>query len=308
MNGQGLYKKVRQFLSKKRTRTYIVPSAFGFAFGAMALILFFLAVGYANNLIYIFVFFLISVALTSVLITNKNVDGLEAENILSENNFADERGSFAVPIKNFFSTPAWEVSVFFEKTEERTTVTSISPGEEESILIYWTPAERGVVKLPRLILQSTFPFGLLRAWKVFKKPREVLIYPARKGEPQFPQKSFGSDELKNSGLFRDHREYQSSDSMMRIDWRASARRQELLVKNFEEMEKPSLQFSWEQTSHLADFELRLSQLCLWIDEAEKQGHQYSLQLGTEKTARERGPSHWKTCLEILALARPGEVS
>lgn len=285
-----------------------MPSAFGFAFGAMALILFFLAVGYANNLIYIFVFFLISVALTSVLITNKNVDGLEAENIFSENNFAEERGSFVASVRNYFSSPAWEISVFFEKTEERSMTSSISSGEEQNISIYWTPSKRGVVKLPRLILQSTFPFGLLRAWKVFKKPREVLIFPSRKGDPQFPQKSFGSDELKNSGLFRDHREYQSSDSMMRIDWRASARRQELLVKNFEEMEKPSLQFSWEQTSHIADFELRLSQLCLWIDEAEKRGHQYSLQLGSKKTAMERGPTHWKACLEILALAQAGEVS
>ncbi len=78
VNGQGLYKKALQFLSKrKKTRTYIFPTSFGFAFGAMALVLFFLAVGYANNLIYIFVFFLISVAFTGVFITNRNVDGVE---------------------------------------------------------------------------------------------------------------------------------------------------------------------------------------------------------------------------------------
>lgn len=230
----------------------------------MALVLFFLAVGYANNLIYIFVFFLISVALTSVLITNKNVDGVEIENIYGENLFAEERSALVVHLKNHFTAPAWNLVVFFEKTEERAELSSLNPAS--------------------------------------------LVYPAKKGDPQFPQKSYGSEDLKNSGLFRDHREYQSSDSTMRIDWRASARRQELLVKNFEEMEKPSLRFSWEQTSHLTDFESRISQLCLWIDEAEKRGHAYSLDLNNIKTPLERGPSHWKTCLESLAILNSGDVS
>lgn len=274
----------------------------------MALVLFFFAVGYANNLIYIFVFFLISVALTSVLITNKNVDGVEAENIYAENVFAEERNVLVVHLKNYFTAPAWSLVVFFEKTDERSELSSLNPSSEENVSVYWKANKRGRVILPRLILQSTFPFGLLRAWKIFKKPREVLVYPARKGDSQFPQKSYGSEELKNSGLFRDHREYQSSDSMMRIDWRASARRQELLVKNFEEMEKPSLRFSWGQTSHLSDFEARVSQLCLWIDEAEKRGHAYSLELNNKKTPLERGPAHWKMCLETLALLSAGDVS
>ncbi len=95
---------------------------------------------------------------------------------------------------------------------------------------------------------------------------------------------------------------------MRIDWRASARRQELLVKNFEEMEKPSLRFSWEQTENIVSAEDRISQLCLWVDLADRQGHAYSLELGPHATGMDRGPAHRKACLKILAMISVAELS
>lgn len=285
-----------------------MPTSFGFAFGTMALVLFFLAVGYANNLIYIFVFFLISVALTGVLVTNKNVDGVEAENLQAESFFAEEKGTLVVTLKNHFSSSAWEINTYFEKSEEKSFLSALNPAEEKNISVFWTSQQRGRIRLPRLIIQSTFPFGLLRAWKVYRKPREILVYPARKGERSFPLSSLSSEDFSNTGLFRDHRTYQSTDSMMRVDWRASARRQELLVKNFEHQDKPTLHFLWSQTEYLNNIEDRLSQLCLWIDEAERKGHQYSLQIGTHQTSLERGPAHWKRCLEVLATISPGELS
>lgn len=302
MNGPSLYSRIRQSLSRKGTRTYIFPTGFGLAFAAMALVLFFLAVGYANNLIYLFVFFLIAVAVTGTLVTNRNIEGLELEAIRADAFFAEEKSRIGVRLKNYKSLASWQLEAYFGKNPSSLAQRDCVRGlEEQELSVDFICAQRGWIPLPRLIVQSTFPFGLLRAWKLFKNTPSILVFPARRGDVIFPSESSSQDELKNSGLFRDHRPHQSSDSVMRVDWRASARRQQLLVKNFEELEKPTLRFQWSQTQHLQETEKRLSQLSLWIDQAERNGHQYSLELVNQKTSLDRGPAHWRRCLEMLAV-------
>ncbi|KYG67491.1 hypothetical protein AZI86_06465 [Bdellovibrio bacteriovorus] len=294
-------------MSSPQVRTYILPTGFGYAFGAVAIILFFLAVGYANNLIYIFLFFLISVALTGMIITNRNTDGVEIGKIEPKSSFAEEPASVLVSLKNRRTSKLWELELFFQRNPEMAFKEVLNESIEEYIEVPFSSKKRGEIQLPRLILQSRFPVGLFRAWKAYKKTPLILIYPARRGDPRFPLSSSAPEGIQNLGLFRDHRIYQSSDPVRRIDWRASARRQDLLVKNFEEGEKPSLKFHWEQTASLENFEARLSQLALWIDEAEKHGHEYSLEFGTFKTAFSKGPGQHKNCLEILARAKEGVV-
>lgn len=246
-------------------------------------------------------------ALTGMIVTNRNTDGVDIEKIEPLPFFAEEASSILVSLKNRRRTKLWDIEVFFQKNPEMALKEFLNEQAEEYAEVPFSSLKRGEVSLPRLILQSRFPVGLFRAWKAYKKTPTVLVYPARKGDPRFPMSSSAADGIQNLGLFRDHRIYQSSDPVRRIDWRASARRQDLLVKNFEEGEKPSLQFHWDQTASLKNFEDRLSQLCLWIDEAEKQGHEYSLEFGSFKTAFSKGPAQHKKCLEILARAKEGEV-
>lgn len=266
-----------------------------------------MAVGYANNLIYIFLFVLISMALTGMIITNRNIDGVDIETIAPESFFAEEPASISVALKNRRATKLWEVEVYFHKSTERALKESLKESSQEYADVPFSSKVRGEVSLPRLIVQSRFPMNLFYAWKVYRKTPKVLVYPSRKGDPRFPINSSASEGMQNLGLFRDHRYFQSSDPVRRIDWRASARRQDLLVKNFEEGEKPSLQFHWDHTAPLINFEDRISQLSLWIDEAEKHGHEYSLEFGTFKTALSKGSAQHKRCLEILARAKEGDA-
>ncbi|UXR65770.1 DUF58 domain-containing protein [Bdellovibrio bacteriovorus] len=301
VSGLSRFRKPLQFLSKKKKRTYIMPSRFGVAFGAMALVLFFLAVGYANNLIYIFVFFLISVAVTGILLTNKNMDIVRVEGIESPELFAKEEGRVRVDLENNSDIPAWEVEAVFAKSKDLTERISLAPKSQESLFLRFTPLSRGYISLPRITLQSVYPFGLLRAWKYAVSEQKILIFPQRRGDVEFPVDSVSGEGMQQSGLFRDHRTFQSADPLSRIDWRASARRQELLVKNYEEPEKPALSFSWEQTAYLEDPESRISQLCLWVDQAAKQGYSYSLTVGSKEHGKNSGAAHRQECLKTLAL-------
>lgn len=267
------------------------------------MVLFFLAMGYANNLIYIFVFLLISMTITGMVITNFNVDAAEIEIVPPNPLFAEEVGTVMVNLANRRNHPLWDFEILFRQENEFKHEEQIAEKDKVQVEVPFYPSRRGRHRLPTLIVQSSFPFGLMRAWKSVKEVPDILIYPARKGQKSFPTGSFGNESPQSTGIFRDHRLFQTTDSTMRVDWRASARRPELLVKNFEEGDKPLLHFHWDQTEHIKDSELRLSQLCLWIDEAERAGHAYSLEIAGHKISFSRGSRHWHQCLEILATVK-----
>lgn len=252
---------------------------------------------------YVFLFFLISVALTGTVYTNRNIDSLSLNPFEEGAVFAQEKNQIPINLKNLSFKESHNISFYIEKNLDPSQIDYLGPHEGKNSEIDWVPEKRGYASLPRIVLQSTFPFGLLKAWRVFYFDKKVLIYPGRRGDFQFPQASLLPDGIDNVGLFRDHRLYQTSDSLRRIDWRASARRQELMVKNLEERNKKALVFKWEHTSSLREFEIRISQLAVWVDEAEKAGHFYSLDLEGRIVELNRGHTHWKTCMETLALLK-----
>lgn len=268
----------------------------------MSLVLFFLAVGYANNLIFIFFFMLISVALTGMVVTNRNVKKINFVELQNLFIFAQEQSKIPVYLKNSSLINSLELEIFFEKFKAKAVLFSISANTEITIGIPFEFSRRGRITLPRLIVQSTFPFGLLRAWRNFRvSEANLIVYPARIGQKEFPQILMNGAKLLSTGIFRDHRIYRSGDSVRRIDWKASARRRELLIKSYEEPEKPTLHFFWEQTEHLLDFEERVSQLTVWVDQAEQLQCEYSLHMGSQHIIQGRGREHWHNCLELLAL-------
>jgi Uncharacterized conserved protein (some members contain a von Willebrand factor type A (vWA) domain) len=272
----------------------------------MALILFFMAMGYSNNLIFIFFFFLISVAITGMVVTNRNVNAVIFQRLKGQEVFAGETGVVKVTFLNRSKSAVWELESSFDKDGEFSPNFSISPLKEVDVAVHFISEKRGLIEVPRLLLQSRFPFGLLRAWRHFRPEEKVLVFPELRGVSLFPEGAMNSDMIKNMGLFRDHRVYQAGDNVRRIDWKASARRQETLVKNYEEPEKPALEFTWDQTEGL-DFESRISQLALWVDEAETRGFSYGLSVGKFKEAHRSGKPHWTRCLEILANLEPKDL-
>lgn len=259
-----------------------------------------MAIGYTNNLIYFFVFFTISICLTTMLVTNDNIDRVLIQDVKAQDLFANEESVVEVTLKNRKARSAWDLSLFFSKTE-RSSVTQVAAFHETRASVLWVPPHRGEVRLPRLIMESTFPFGLLRAWKRGVLPTSLLVFPERKGQAQFPAPSREARGIDTTGLFREHRSYQSSDSPRRIDWRVVAKQQKLLVRKFETPEKQTLHFNWEQTSSLPMLEDRISQLALWVDLAEQQGHLYSLSIGIWNSEEDQGDEHWRKCMKHLAL-------
>lgn len=270
-----------------------------------------MAIGFGNNILYFFVFLLISLGLTTAVVTNQNIENLNANRVETSDVFANEESAIKVYFadrKKTESVYEVEISALGMERKKISEIQTMKPVE-----LIWTPRQRGLVELPQLRLESVFPFEMLRAWKFFTWPQPILVFPERKGLDYIPTKpgreGRGKDDHSNSpeGLFRDFREYQKSDNPSRIDWRRSLRAQKTLVKNFEEGGEHKVLIEWELSDFLTDFEDRVSQLALWLSLSEKNQTLYALKIKSEQSEFSAGQEHLRSCLKKLALLQERDL-
>ena len=270
-----------------------------------------------NNLLYVFVFLLISMAVTSMLSTNKNVEQVQLDRLSAGVLFANEKNILSVSLHNKNPRASlWDIAIKVRSTDDipNQIISQIKPFSTETIGVEWTPEKRGMTMLPRLHVQSRFPFRLLVAWKYFTKEQQVIVYPERKGNVNLPQLSGASAQeqalalLDKSGFFRDYREFERTDSPSRIAWKKSLKIQKHLVKNFENSGDKKVLIDWGFTKNLNDFEQRISQMALWVQVCHDSHSSYSLKLKKTQTPFANGLNHYKQCLHELALLQLSDVT
>jgi uncharacterized protein (DUF58 family) len=263
-----------------------------------------------NNLLYVFVFLLISMAVTSMWVTNKNAESAELLSLNSLFLFANEKNKLQVNVKNRHPRISlWDlrIKVRHEKDIPDQNILQIKPFSTQSINVEWVPVRRGLQTYPRLHLSTHFPFQLLNAWKYFQVKDQVIIYPERRGDNPLPRDK-GSNpqhetasEDQTQGFFRDYRDFQTTDSPSRIAWRKSLKVQKHLVKNFEANSESNILIDWEMTTHLLNDETRISQMAQWIESCHRRNIPYRLKIKDAFTSYSLGIPHYKHCMETLAF-------
>jgi uncharacterized protein (DUF58 family) len=92
-------------------------------------------------------------------------------------------------------------------------------------------------------VESEFPFGLLRAGRIFAKPQAILVYPEFRslirlelpsGRRFQPGGVALASKLGESFEYLGNREYRDGDNVRDIDWRATARLQRPIVREWVE--------------------------------------------------------------------------
>lgn len=191
----------------------------------------------------------------------------------------------------------------------------------------WTPSRRGLQAWPRLRIETRYPLGLLRAWSFWRPDGELLAWPAPESDPPaWPRVEpdgdvdpvTSSDALPKpvrpppitdlpepDGV----RPWRTGDRPSQVLWRRSARLLdhggELLVRDLRPPPAPGHVLHWRQTADLgADTEARLSRLCAWVLQAERQGLRWSLVLPDRQLPEGEGAAHRLACLDALARTLP----
>jgi len=292
-------------------RIYILPSATGVLLGATLALMLMGCINYNLGLGYILTFLLAGVGMVSMLHTFRNLAKLEIRAARAEPVFAGEKAVFPVLIDN--PTALGRVSVAFAPTDGL-------PGETHAVWCdpvalaqtrcdLFVPAhQRGRLRLPRLRVFTTYPLGLFHAWSYVDLDASCLVYPKPEaGLVPLPVPRSGAEEGLQSGHGQDDfaglRRYAFGDSLRHVAWKAVARGQALLTKQFTGLEAGELWLSWWDLPEELRLEGRLSRLARWVVDAARLGVSFGLDLPGVRIPPDIGAAHEERCLSALALFR-----
>ncbi len=290
----------KEALTLTQRRIFILPTAKGFGFVGLILLLLLIAFVYNNNLVYLLGFMLASIFFISIIHTYQSLAGLVIRSSHTLPAFAGEKCGFAFNIFNPSDQPRLDIHVKLESE----TLTDLPAQDQLRVILYRQAKKRGVLDCGVLTLSSTFPLGLFRAWSPLRFKLQALVYPCpAETMAPFPEAE-GIQGEKGQGIkggddFYGLKSYQQGDPIRQIHWKSYAKGQGLYSKQYSGAVTTDLWLDYAMApGH--DVEQRLSRLCRWVIEAEQAGLHYGLILPTEKIACSRGAGHQKECLEALA--------
>jgi uncharacterized protein (DUF58 family) len=291
---------------KQRGFPLICPTA-GFASLLFVLgVMWYAAASQNNAAVYLFLFCLTSVFLVSIPHTLLNLGGLKTNAESVKPTFAGQEVSMPVEITNESRARRHAIALSLpDAGGDPQRIDAIPAGKSRRVTLRFSTPVRGEHEIGRLCLTSLYPLGFLRAWRRISAPQRYLVYPKPAGDPTLPMGSAGSpknrprSELGEGDDFAGVRAYVPGESQRHIDWKAVARGQALMTKQFTAETNGVLYFDFADVRK--DREERLSQLALWVIEAERMRRPYGLRLPAAQIPPSIGGQHFHRCLRALAL-------
>jgi uncharacterized protein (DUF58 family) len=284
--------------------------------GAFAALLFVLgAMWYAASsqnsaAIYLLLFLLAAVFLVSIPRTLINLAGVTVRVESAKPTFAGDDVCLPLEIMNNSRATRYGIEAVLpdaDKTRER--LDYIPRESAARLTLRFSAQRRGEHKIENLDLTSCYPLGFVRASKRFVSNQTYLVYPKPAGNPPLPtNRSRFPDSWAQQGIgpgddFAGVRAYVRGESQRHIDWKAVARGQPLMTKQFAAETKGAVYLDFFELQH-ADVEDRLSQLTLWVIEAERARQPYGLRIPGTEISPALGQMHFHSCLRALSLFRP----
>ena len=283
-------------------RIFILPSKQGYLFAGVLLLLLVGSINYNLALGYALTFLLMSMGGVAMLHTWRNLAHLRLRPGRCDPVFAGDIAHFHVGLE----TPALtRFAIAMRRKDEEPVYVDVTPSETTDLSIPVTTRRRGVLRAGRLEAFTRYPVGLFHAWSYVDFGLSVIVYPRPDpfaGSPPAQSRSLSEEGIPVPGEeeFNMLRAYRAGDAPRQIAWKALAREQGLLTKEFSAMASSELWLDWDE-AHAADVEARLSVLAHWVLQAEGFGQAYGLRIPGTVIPPNRGDLHRQRCLEALAL-------
>ena len=287
-----------------RTRVYILPTRFGYAFALLTLVMVLTAMNYSNSMAFALTFMLIGLGLLAMNHTHGNLVNVEVRAGPVAPVFAGETAHFEVHLLNPAVRTRYSLGVGWPRAPVAN-VGDVGPDDTVVLKLPLAAARRGWLPARVFAVSTEFPLGMFHAWTWLELDMACLVYPkpGPAGRPPPPAPGTGSSLTgQKPGLdeFAGLRGYQRGDTPRSIHWKSFPKLRTPMVKQFHETLDREFWLDWSELDGL-DAEARLSQLTRWVLEAEAAQLSYGLRLPGTRLAPGRGPTHQHACLKALAL-------
>ncbi len=249
---------------------------------------------------------LVGTALVSAVWTVKNLDSLQAQVIRFDEAFAEGEGMVTVCLRRLTANRGIGLAARADLPGAKWVEPQpADSGTDLLVRLPWSPERRGTVHLTDVRVRSVFPLGWFVAEVRLSAHSSTLVYPRPFGPFPLPITGASDGEAAarrsetGTGDFFGHKLHRDGEAQRRVDWKASARSEQILLKRFTDAESTRIRLQFQSTPG-ADTEAKLSQLCRWVLDAEKAGALYALELPHTGKNYGRGGGHLRECLQMLA--------
>ncbi|MSP95909.1 MAG: DUF58 domain-containing protein [Betaproteobacteria bacterium] len=286
-------------------RVYILPTRLGVMFAITLLIMLVGSINYVLSLGFMLTFLLAGMGLAGMVHTVRNLARLVIAIGRAEPVFAGEAAQFRLFVENAAPWARPAVMLRHDASGSQT-VTDVPATGSADIVLPVPSVRRGWLHLTRVTLETRYPLGLFRAWSHVQPDFRCLVYPRPEMAtlpPSSPDASTGARQATAHGTddFSGLRGYQLADSPRHVAWKAVARNDAMLTKQFTGDASAELWLDWAHVPTALELEAKLSRLAGWVLAAETAGLRYGLRLPGTDISPGHGEPHRSACLTALAL-------
>jgi uncharacterized protein (DUF58 family) len=289
-------------------RIFILPSGYGISYVIALLLMLTGSINYSLSLGFVLTFLLGALGINSILHTFRNLARLKISPGRAEPVFCGGHARFMLVFENPGALARFSIGITRDGKQE---VYLDVPANRSASVHVAIPAERrGVLKPGRLTVFTRFPLGLCYAWAYADLDMRCVVYPRVEAAavplPQ-PEAHNGMGVSHGAGQedFAGLRSYHPGDSPRHIAWKAAAREQGLLTKQFSGRADTELWLDWRATPATLGSEARLSRLARWVVDAHAASISFGLRLPAPTLPPAPGDAQRERCLEALAMFNLG---
>jgi len=284
-------------------RIYILPTRAGLVFGAVIVILLISSMNFSNNMGFALTFLLTGIGLVCMHHCHRNLNGLRICLSDTESGFAGTQVAFQLRLHNAATEPRWQLAAGWDRAG--TENLSIAANDSSTVMLTLPAADRGLIRAPRISISTSFPLGLFRAWCWLHIDAAAVVWPRAASHAERPP---AQGELNDTGNTAEERgddlsgvrNYRDGDSPRRIDWKALARRGDLLVREYHDGTTSNIWLDWDALPELP-VETRLAVLTRLALDAHADGNRWGLRMPGICLPPEHSDHHLENCLDQLAL-------
>lgn len=285
-----------------RRRIYVLPTRFGLFVAALLSAMLLGALNYNNNPALLLALLLATVSIASAISAHLQLSGLQVDAVSAEPVTA------GAPLRLRISLSRTDTRARRGLHVEHDGVAAFGhlvDSDQIEVDLDLPTHQRGWFDLSRIRIATTQPLGLVRAWSWVWPETPLLVYaapeahapalPESGGDPLHTRVHASGDELHQL------RPYRPGDPTRSIAWKHSARRDTLLVREYEKPIGVEVVLDWWRLAPLGT-EARIARLARWVDLAEREGRRYTLTLpGQPVLGPGNGSAHHHLCQRALAL-------
>lgn len=285
-----------------RRRLYILPTRAGVAFSALLLVMLIAGLNYSNSLALLLTFMLGGFAVVVMHQCHRNLLGVTLNGIAAPGCFAGEIARLPLVLANSAKLTRHQIEGSLPGGERQ--AADLPKQSVRNLEVLMRTVKRGIVRVERVRISTSYPFGLFRSWAWIHLPIDVTVYPRPKGSLPMPQDS-GTRTGHRSRLatgteeWLGLRDFRDGDSPRQVAWKAYARGAPLLVKEYSSAGADQRLFDFAALGSL-ELEARLEQLARWVVDAETREERYALITPDARIGPDHGPEHRHRCLSTLA--------